>query len=119
MREEDDGEAGTVLVRIAEPAGAAPPAAASWAARAGTIATLGAAVKAPARGAAVPPLWRRARAGAEAVGRGTRPRGAEPREFEAEEEEEALELLGLQARRLHPRASRGATQRLRLARRQR
>jgi hypothetical protein len=108
--EEYDGETSAILACGVGSAEVAPPAVTSWAARAKNIAGQGVAVKVPAHGTAMPPLWRKA------------PKEPEPHEYKAEEEEEqeekeVPEFVDMQARRLHPQVSRGTMQRLRVARR--
>jgi len=104
---ESDGEASAILACDAGSAEVTPPAVTSWAARAKNIAEQGVAVKVPAHGTAMPPLWRRAL------------KEPEPHEYKAEDEEEEKEVpefADMQARRLHPQVSRGSTQRMRVAR---
>jgi len=107
VHEEDDGEASAILVCGAGSTGATPQAASSWAARAKNVAGQGVAVKVPAHGTAMPPLWQRAL------------KQSEPHASKAEQEELVSDFTDMQARRLHPQVSRGTTQRLRVARRHR
>jgi len=85
----------------------------TWAARASAAAWLPAGKGPVARGAAVPPLQQSRPA---AGGRGGRCAAGRPSEEEGEEEAVAPELEDLEARRMCPRTSRGARQRLRIRR---